>query len=35
VFPSRLAGDPQGLAGALRETFLEVAELEHAVVFIV
>ncbi len=34
VFPSRLAGDPGGLAGALRETFLEIAELEHAVVFI-
>ncbi|HSU47920.1 MAG TPA: GNAT family N-acetyltransferase, partial [Arthrobacter sp.] len=32
VFPSRLAADPQGLAGALRETFLEIAELEHAVV---
>lgn len=34
VFPSRLAADPQGLAGALRETFLKIAELEHAVVFI-
>ncbi|MHA7208330.1 ATP-binding protein [Arthrobacter sp. MDT1-65] len=34
VFPSRLAADPQGLAGALRETFLEIAGLEHAVVFI-
>jgi GNAT superfamily N-acetyltransferase len=34
VFPSRLAGDPQGLAGALRSTFEKVAELEHAVVFI-
>jgi GNAT superfamily N-acetyltransferase len=34
VFPSRLASDPKGLAGALRETFLEIAELEHAVVFI-
>ena len=34
VFPSRLAGEPGGLAGALRQTFLEVAELEHAVVFI-
>ena len=34
VFPSRLATDPQGLAGALRETFLKIAELEHAVVFI-
>ncbi|MHB1172666.1 MAG: ATP-binding protein [Lacisediminihabitans sp.] len=34
VFPSRLATDPKGLAGALRETFLEISELEHAVVFI-
>ncbi|MHA7142103.1 ATP-binding protein [Arthrobacter sp. CAL618] len=34
VFPSRLAADSKGLAGALRETFLEIAELEHAVVFI-
>lgn len=34
VFPSRLAADLNGLAGALRETFLEVAELEHVVVFI-
>ncbi|MDF9276830.1 GNAT family N-acetyltransferase [Arthrobacter sp. EH-1B-1] len=34
IFPSRLASDSKGLAGALRETFLEVAELEHAVVFI-
>ena len=34
VFPSRLATDPKGLAGALRETFLKIAELEHAVVFI-
>lgn len=34
VFPSRLAGAPGGLAGALRQTFLEIAELEHAVVFI-
>ncbi len=34
VFPSRLAGDPQGLAGALRETFIKISELEHAVVFI-
>lgn len=34
VFPSRLAADPKGLAGALRETFLEIAELEHVVVFI-
>ncbi|WGW12977.1 GNAT family N-acetyltransferase [Saxibacter everestensis] len=34
VFPSRLAADSKGLAGALRETFLEIAGLEHAVVFI-
>ena len=34
VFPSRLAAEPRGLAGALRQTFLEIAELEHAVVFI-
>lgn len=34
VFPSRLAADPRGLAGGLRETFLRIAELEHAVVFI-
>ncbi|MEO7122989.1 MAG: ATP-binding protein, partial [Lacisediminihabitans sp.] len=34
VFPSRLAADPRGLAGALRETFLEIAELDHVVVFI-
>ncbi|MHA7306758.1 ATP-binding protein [Arthrobacter sp. TMN-49] len=34
VFPSRLAGSPGGLAGALRQTFLEIAELEHVVVFI-
>ncbi|MES2093045.1 MAG: GNAT family N-acetyltransferase [Actinomycetota bacterium] len=34
VFPSRLAADSRGLAGALRETFLKISELEHAVVFI-
>ena len=34
VFPSRLAADPKGLAGALRDTFLKIAELEHVVVFI-
>ncbi|APH46006.1 AAA family ATPase [Microbacterium sp. 1.5R] len=34
VFPSRLATHPGGLAGALRETFTRIAELEHAVVFI-
>lgn len=34
VFPSRLASDPAGLAGALRQTFTKIANLEHAVVFI-
>lgn len=34
VFPSRLAADPGGLAGALRDTFHQIAELEHAVVLI-
>ncbi|MFB2582316.1 ATP-binding protein [Herbiconiux sp. P15] len=34
VFPSRLAAEPAGLAGALRETFVKIDELEHAVVFI-
>lgn len=34
VFPSRLAADPAGLAGALRQTFDKIADLEHAVVFI-
>jgi len=34
VFPSRLASDPQGLAGALRQVFQEISRLEHAVVFI-
>lgn len=34
VFPSRLASHPSGLAGALRETFAAVSELERAVVFI-
>lgn len=34
VFPSRLASAPQGLAGALRQVFLDIARLEHAVVFI-
>lgn len=34
VFPSRLAADPAGLAGALRATFEKIGELEHAVVFI-
>jgi transitional endoplasmic reticulum ATPase len=34
VFPSRLAADPKGLAGALRATFQEIYKLEHAVVLI-
>ncbi|NHF63890.1 ATP-binding protein [Microcella pacifica] len=34
VFPSRLAHSPQGLAGGLRETFLNIAELDHVIVFI-
>ena len=34
IFPSRLAAEPGGLAGALRGAFEQVAELEHAVVFI-
>ncbi|WP_156759368.1 ATP-binding protein [Microbacterium karelineae] len=34
VFPSRLGGDPAGLAAALRETFSQIAELERAVIFI-
>lgn len=34
VFPSRLAADPGGLAGALRETFTKIEDLEHVVVFI-
>jgi transitional endoplasmic reticulum ATPase len=35
VFPSRLAAQgPAGVALALRETFNDIAELEHAVVFI-
>ncbi|QCR52385.1 AAA family ATPase [Brachybacterium sp. SGAir0954] len=34
VFPSRLGGDPAGLASALRETFSRISELEKAVVFI-
>ncbi len=34
VFPSRLAAHAGGLAGALRETFTRISELEHAVVFI-
>jgi transitional endoplasmic reticulum ATPase len=34
VFPSRLAAAGDGLALALRKTFMEIDELEHAVVFI-
>ncbi|GAA1940223.1 ATP-binding protein [Agromyces allii] len=34
LFPSRMADTPGGLAAALRQTFEQVAELEHAVVFI-
>lgn len=34
VFPSRLADASTGLAGALRQTFGSIDELEHAVVFI-
>ena len=34
VFPSRLAGDSNGLAGGLREVFNTVNELENVVVFI-
>jgi transitional endoplasmic reticulum ATPase len=34
VLPSRLAAEGPGLAFALRETFSEIAELEHVVVFI-
>jgi ribosomal protein S18 acetylase RimI-like enzyme len=34
VFPSRLAGSPEGLAGGLREIFEEINELDNAVVFI-
>ncbi len=34
VFPSRLAGEPGGLAAALRDTFKHIDELQHCVVFI-
>lgn len=34
LFPSRLSGEPGGLAAALRQTFEVIGELEHAVVFI-
>ncbi|HHX46436.1 ATP-binding protein [Brevibacterium linens] len=34
VFPSRLSGEPGGVAAGLRTTFEQINELEHAVVFI-
>jgi transitional endoplasmic reticulum ATPase len=34
IFPSRLAGDPAGLAAGLRETFNTINDLENVVVFI-
>ncbi len=34
IFPSRLAAEPDGLASALRQTFLQISELEHVVVFL-
>ena len=34
VFPARLSGDPRGLAGALRETFTKIGDLDNVVVFI-
>ncbi len=34
VFPARLAGDAKGLAGALRETFTKIGDLDNVVVFI-
>lgn len=34
VFPSRLAGDPQGIASGLRDVFTSVNDLENVVVFI-
>ncbi|CAI8346312.1 MAG: ATP-dependent zinc metalloprotease FtsH 2 [Cellulomonadaceae bacterium TMED98] len=34
VFPARLSGDSRGLAGALRETFTKISELDNVVVFI-
>ena len=34
VFPSRLGDSPSGMAGALRQTFERIGDLEHAVVFI-
>ena len=34
VFPARLAADQKGLAGALRDTFTRISDLDNAVVFI-
>lgn len=34
VFPARLAGDSRGLAGALRETFTKISDIDNVVVFI-
>ena len=34
VYPSRLAAEQGGLSAALRETFTQIGELEHVVVFI-
>jgi ribosomal protein S18 acetylase RimI-like enzyme len=34
VFPARLAGDSKGLAGALRDTFTRISDLDNVVVFI-
>lgn len=34
VFPARLAADQKGLAGALRDTFTRISDLENVVVFI-
>lgn len=34
LFPSRMATEPSGLAGALRETFSMIGDLEHVVVFL-
>lgn len=34
VFPARLAADNKGLAGALRDTFTRISDLENVVVFI-
>ena len=34
VFPARLAADQKGLAGALRDTFTRISDLDNVVVFI-